>query len=541
MAQTNNSSNITSVNNTAVIGTGSGFSTLGYSTTATASNLAERDSNANLSANNLISGYATTATAAGTTTLTVASAAQQYFTGTTTQTVVLPVTSTLVLGQTFTIVNNSTGVVTVQSSGANTIQAMAASTQLVVTVILTSGTTAASWNAVYGPITNTSSIPTTATSNQILQSVSSSSPVWSTATYPGTTTTHQLLYSSAANTVTGLASANNSTLVTSSSGVPSLSTTLPTAVQQNITTFGTNLINSANSATPIQIELNNNNTSANSGSRIYVLSGVGGANLVTSWIQLVASSNLGVNSFYTAVYNQTNHIYLRTGQPYGATGDILQTVDASGNLTQTGGLSTGNSTSAIPSTGIVTFVGATSGQSTISVPSVAGTCTFTIPTTDGNAGQALLSDAGAGTGYTWGDVATQGAVGATLTPGISFGGGSTGITYTTQSGEYTQIANIVYFNCKIVLSNKGSSTGAATITGLPVTTSGTESNNAISINNFGNITLSVGNTLLSGVFSASGTTINLQQTSLTGTVSNVSDTNFANNSQLTFSGFYFTT
>jgi hypothetical protein len=102
-----------------------------------------------VSANTVIPGYTTTTTAAGTTTLTVSSAQQQYFTGTLNQTVVLPVTSTLVLGQSYTIVNNSTGVITVQSSGANTIQAMAAGTSLTVTCILTSGTTAASWNGQY--------------------------------------------------------------------------------------------------------------------------------------------------------------------------------------------------------------------------------------------------------------------------------------------------------------------------------------------------------------------------------------------------------
>ncbi len=110
------------------------------------------DANSNLSAFNHIEGYATTATAAATTTLLVGSKFQQYFTGTTTQTVLLPVTSTLVLGQSFTIVNNSTGAVTVQSSGANTIQVMAASTQLVVTCILTSGTGVASWSAAYGAL-----------------------------------------------------------------------------------------------------------------------------------------------------------------------------------------------------------------------------------------------------------------------------------------------------------------------------------------------------------------------------------------------------
>jgi hypothetical protein len=91
-------------------------------------------------------GYATTATAAGTTTLTVASGNQQFFTGTTTQTVVLPVTSTLALGMSYLIVNNSTGIVTVQSSGANAITTLDAGASAAFTCILTSGTTAASWD-----------------------------------------------------------------------------------------------------------------------------------------------------------------------------------------------------------------------------------------------------------------------------------------------------------------------------------------------------------------------------------------------------------
>ena len=112
----------------------------------TVSSFAGWDANKNFSADSFIANYATTATAAGTTTLTVDSVQQQYFTGATTQTVVLPVTSTLVLGQTFRIVNNSTGTVTVQSSGANNIIAMIANTEAVLTCILTSGTTAASWD-----------------------------------------------------------------------------------------------------------------------------------------------------------------------------------------------------------------------------------------------------------------------------------------------------------------------------------------------------------------------------------------------------------
>jgi hypothetical protein len=67
----------------------------------------------------------------------------------------------------------------------------------------------------------------TATANQILLSGSSAAPAWSTATYPASTTINQLLYSSSANTITGLSTANSAVLVTSSGGVPSLSTTLP--------------------------------------------------------------------------------------------------------------------------------------------------------------------------------------------------------------------------------------------------------------------------------------------------------------------------
>lgn len=123
----------------------------------------------NCSANNFLSGYTTTATAAGTTTLTVTSTYQQYFTGSTTQTVVMPVTSTLVLGQAYYIVNNSSGAVTVQSSGANTIQVMAAGSTMLITCILTSGTSAASWNTDYQVIASgVTSI--TGTANQVIAS-----------------------------------------------------------------------------------------------------------------------------------------------------------------------------------------------------------------------------------------------------------------------------------------------------------------------------------------------------------------------------------
>ena len=55
----------------------------------------------------------------------------------------------------------------------------------------------------------------------------------------------------------------------------------------------------------------------------------------------------------------------------------------------------------------------------------------------------------------------------TWTPVFSFGGATTGITYSTKFGQYTKIGRQVTLTCKVVLTSKGSATGYASITGLP--------------------------------------------------------------------------
>ena len=92
-------------------------------------------------------GFTSTVTAAGTTALTNTSTSYQLFTGTTTQTVRLPVTSTLERGWVFHIINNSTGVVTVSSSGANLVVSLPAGVTAFCTCIGTTLTTAADWEA----------------------------------------------------------------------------------------------------------------------------------------------------------------------------------------------------------------------------------------------------------------------------------------------------------------------------------------------------------------------------------------------------------
>jgi hypothetical protein len=106
--------------------------------------------NNNISSNNVLEGYTTTATAAGTTTLTEASTYMQFFTGSTTQNVDLPVATTLVNGQSWWITNNSTGAVTVRTSGGNTLLVVAAGTEAQVICINTAGGTGtASWKYTY--------------------------------------------------------------------------------------------------------------------------------------------------------------------------------------------------------------------------------------------------------------------------------------------------------------------------------------------------------------------------------------------------------
>jgi hypothetical protein len=93
-------------------------------------------------------GFTSTATAAGTTTLTNTSSYYQLFTGTLAQTVVLPVTSTLQTGWTFHICNNSTaGNITIQSSGGNSVLVVVPGTTAMVTCIATGGTGVADWEA----------------------------------------------------------------------------------------------------------------------------------------------------------------------------------------------------------------------------------------------------------------------------------------------------------------------------------------------------------------------------------------------------------
>jgi hypothetical protein len=122
-----------------------------------------------------------------------------------------------------------------------------------------------------------------------------------------------------------------------------------------------------------------------------------------------------------------------------------------------------------------------------------------------------------------------------FTPGIAFGGSSTGITYSVQQGDYIRIGNIVYFTLTLTLSGKGSQTGNATITGFPFAQTSTANLNNMPLGQVSSITFT-GTPYLYGL--ASTTTLGLATyTSATGPT-NLTNTNFSATSGISTTGFY---
>jgi len=122
----------------------------------------------------------------------------------------------------------------------------------------------------------------------------------------------------------------------------------------------------------------------------------------------------------------------------------------------------------------------------------------------------------------------------TWTPQLSFGGATTGIVqniYT--SGHYTKVGRLVVVRCTIELTNKGTATGAAAVTGLPFTSS-VESYGSFRIYN--TITWTSGAQL---TFQITGATVFIYSTASGAFIADLTNTNFANNSAFNFTMSYF--
>lgn len=123
----------------------------------------------------------------------------------------------------------------------------------------------------------------------------------------------------------------------------------------------------------------------------------------------------------------------------------------------------------------------------------------------------------------------------TFTPVLNFGGGNTGITYTTSIGKYVVVGNTVFASVYMLLSNKGSSTGVVSITGLPFTSvADNVTTGPLSIGSAGS---TVGNGSLSSIISGSSTAITLNQTA-SGTETQLTDASFTNTTYLSVSISY---
>ena len=193
---------------------------LTYSATPTANTVSSWDGNKNFSANNFISGYQTFTTSSGTTSLTATSPYFTLFTGSSSQTVVLPSTSTLVTGESFLIMSNcSAGTLSLTTTTSASVQNMAINTLVIATCINTSSNAASSWDITYSATNNN---PTSITSNgsNTVTSSSGNFTVNISPTYSNTWTATQSIDGSGSVIATGVY-LTNTTSATSSYNAPS--------------------------------------------------------------------------------------------------------------------------------------------------------------------------------------------------------------------------------------------------------------------------------------------------------------------------------
>lgn len=122
---------------------------------------------------------------------------------------------------------------------------------------------------------------------------------------------------------------------------------------------------------------------------------------------------------------------------------------------------------------------------------------------------------------------------ATLTPTITFGGAGANLAYGTRAFEYTKIGNRIFFFAEMILTSKGTSTGAARfITTHPATPASVEEY-FVKIKN---ITLDAGYT---GVYAlATSTGFDLYEWGSGVAPQALANTNFSNTSEFTICGHY---
>lgn len=294
--------------------------------------------------------------------------------------------------------------------------------------------------------------------------------------------------------------------------------------------------------------------SSSSASSIINTTGCTG-NLVTTGIAVFSHSASGLLRFIDTVFNNTgnsttaNTVSAGTCQLIGSIISNPITTSGTGALTycvnslfDCGGINTTALTIGGSGTAVLTGCDVYSGTATaIVTTTTTGFLNGIIGSSNANicSGAGTLNYTGvlfSNTGNKFSNTTQSDYGAATFTPVLEFGGGTTGITYTSQVGRFKRVDSIVYIQVSMLLTSKGSSTGTATISGLPFAARTLEVNLLMGIEN---LTFSAGYSLPIGFTVLGSSSIGLYQegTIVAGAV--MTNVNFANNTLVTIQGFYF--
>lgn len=123
----------------------------------------------------------------------------------------------------------------------------------------------------------------------------------------------------------------------------------------------------------------------------------------------------------------------------------------------------------------------------------------------------------------------------TWTPGISIGSGTTGITYSSQTGYYTKIGNVVTVRGRIALTAKGSLTGIIYITGLPFTVANNPPTQTVPTLLIYNATFA---NQFSGLATVNTTTVILYEVTEAGAITGLANTDLTDTSNFTITMSY---
>lgn len=137
-----------------------------------------------------------------------------------------------------------------------------------------------------------------------------------------------------------------------------------------------------------------------------------------------------------------------------------------------------------------------------------------------------------GESHGWVNFITEG----TWTPVLKFGGGTTGITYSIQTGHWYRVGDLYLVKCDIALTAKGSSTGSATITGVPVAPA-TGQSGCMGLLYYYNLTGMSARSMVARI-DAGATLITLAWNTADSGPADITDAAFVNDTRLIFTGTY---